>query len=237
MERPRGEHTATPALSGIRALLLDVGGVLMDERHTYRRFRRGAAASINDADARDVLLALRGAIRGRATRASRQALIQLGGHDGLSAEIWSAIGNADRPYAEARDVLARLARNYRLAVLGNQDAAARARLKSAGLLESCETVVIYGEVGLEKPDPRIFKLALSRLGVRPDEAAMVGDRLDLDIGPARRLGLLGVRMLRGPHVWQRPIDAYEKPNLTVRSLSELCTRLTQPNARSVNPAE
>jgi HAD superfamily hydrolase (TIGR01549 family) len=227
-----------PEVAGVRALVLDVGGVLMDERQTYRRFRRGAVAGIEGADARSVLVALRTAIRERAPRASRRALMQLGGHDELSAEIWQAIGNADRPYAEASAALDKLARHYRLAVLGNQGADARARLETAGLLGHCEVVIISGEVGLEKPDPRIFQMALSQLGAEPQEVAMVGDRLDLDIGPARRLGLHGVRMLRGPHIWQRPADPYERPDLTVRSLSELAIRLTPLNAADgLSPAE
>jgi len=67
----------------------------------------------------------------------------------------------------------------------------------------------------------------ARLAVAFDvEGALsIGDRLDLDIGPARRLGLRGVRMWRGPHVWQRPLDAWEQPDLTVRSLTELSIRL------------
>jgi HAD superfamily hydrolase (TIGR01549 family) len=232
--RASARTTIQTSLGGVSALLLDVGGVLMDERHTYRRFRRSAAERIERADGRDVLQALRAAIRDRAPRASQHALLQLGGHDRLSTEIWSAIGNADRPYPEARDALEQLARHYRLAIVGNQSLATRARLQEAGLLAFCDSVIISGEVGLEKPDPRIFQMALNQLGIEPPQAAMVGDRLDLDIGPARRLGLCGVRMLRGPHVWQRPHYAYEQPDLTVRSLAELCSRLAKAREERVN---
>jgi HAD superfamily hydrolase (TIGR01549 family) len=44
------------------------------------------------------------------------------------------------------------------------------------------------EVGLEKPDPAIFQLALSQSGCEPPQAVMIGDRLDNDIRPARLLG-------------------------------------------------
>jgi FMN phosphatase YigB (HAD superfamily) len=44
------------------------------------------------------------------------------------------------------------------------------------------------EVGLEKPDPAVFQLALSQSGCKPSQAVMIGDRLDNDIRPARLLG-------------------------------------------------
>jgi HAD superfamily hydrolase (TIGR01493 family) len=210
-------------LIDVRALILDVGGVLMDERRTYARFRRQALARLPSSDARALLLALRESIRERAPSASRRALEQLGGDAGLAAEIWNLIGNCDHPYPEATHALRRLAAGSRLALLGNQGAECRARLDNAGILSHFEPAVISAEVGLAKPDPEIFKLVLRHLDLQPDQVVMVGDRLDLDIAPAKQLGLKTVRMLRGPHVWQRPLTLYERPDATVRSLSELAT--------------
>ena len=210
----------------IRSLVLDVDGVLMDERRTYARFRRHALERLPEASAHSVLAALRVSIRDRAPGASRAALVSLGGRPDLASEIWRLIGNVDRPYSEAQMALERLSRRYRLAVLGNQAAACRGRLVEAGLLRYFDEIVLSDEVQLAKPDRSIFELVLGRLGVEPRAAAMVGDRLDLDIGPARRLGMTGIRMLRGPHVWQKPVDVFEHPDLTVRSLSELAERLS-----------
>jgi len=203
-----------------------MGGVLMDERQTYTRFRRQARQRLPEADARSVLAALRAAIRERTPSASREALRRLGGHEQLAGDIWATIGNADRPYPEAEPALQRLSRHHRLAILGNQASECRARLAAAGLLRYFKVIVISEEVRLAKPDRLIFELVLRDLDVAPDQAAMVGDRLDLDIGPARRLGMKGVRMLRGPHIWQKPIDKFEQPDLTVRSLVELASRVT-----------
>ena len=44
------------------------------------------------------------------------------------------------------------------------------------------------ELGLKKPDPEIFQLALSQSGCEPEQAVMIGDRLDNDIRPARLQG-------------------------------------------------
>jgi putative hydrolase of the HAD superfamily len=52
--------------------------------------------------------------------------------------------------------------------------------------------VISGVEGMEKPDPRIFRLALDRAGVVPAEAAYVGDNPTFDTEPAEALGMRGV---------------------------------------------
>ena len=53
-------------------------------------------------------------------------------------------------------------------------------------------VIASGEVGVTKPDPRIFVLACERYGVRPADAAYVGDRLHTDAIGATDAGLRGI---------------------------------------------
>jgi FMN phosphatase YigB (HAD superfamily) len=53
------------------------------------------------------------------------------------------------------------------------------------------------ELGLEKPDPAIFSIALERAGCAASEAVMIGDRLDYDICPARMLGWRTIRVAQG----------------------------------------
>jgi putative hydrolase of the HAD superfamily len=55
-----------------------------------------------------------------------------------------------------------------------------------------QSLTISGTTGLEKPDPRIFALALESLGVAADEAAHVGDSLRHDVEGARAAGLLPI---------------------------------------------
>src|SRR5215213_7251244 len=51
---------------------------------------------------------------------------------------------------------------------------------------------ISGHHGIEKPDPRIFQIALDSLGVRADQAAHVGDSISADVVGARQAGLRAV---------------------------------------------
>lgn len=68
----------------------------------------------------------------------------------------------------------------------------RGKLQAVGLESAFDTVVISAEVGAAKPDPVIFHTACTALGVRPEHAVHVGDRLDLDARGAQAAGLHGV---------------------------------------------
>lgn len=68
----------------------------------------------------------------------------------------------------------------------------RAKIDGTGLAAHLDHVIASGEVGVAKPDPRIFAIACGVFGVSPDEAVYVGDRLHTDAIGAARAGLLGV---------------------------------------------
>ena len=88
------------------------------------------------------------------------------------------------------EALSRLrAAGYRLAVVSNSDGRAEEALEAAGVLEQFEFVVDSQLVGIEKPDPAIFRLALRRMGLAPGEALYVGDLYEVDVVGARRAGL------------------------------------------------
>lgn len=52
--------------------------------------------------------------------------------------------------------------------------------------------VISGLEGIEKPDPRIFELAMGRAGVGPEDCAYVGDDPEFDVDPPAALGMFPV---------------------------------------------
>jgi putative hydrolase of the HAD superfamily len=70
------------------------------------------------------------------------------------------------------------------------------------LIETFPVRVISGIEGIEKPDERIFRLALERASVAPEEAAYVGDNPEFDVDPPAALGMFPVlvdRRGRFPH--------------------------------------
>ena len=61
-----------------------------------------------------------------------------------------------------------------------------------GLTPFFDALFIADEMGMVKPDPRVFALACETLGSTPERTAMVGDRYDRDVSGALELGLFTV---------------------------------------------
>jgi putative hydrolase of the HAD superfamily len=85
--------------------------------------------------------------------------------------------------------LANLRPRYRTAILTNAGTDFRATFVQAYALERyVEQVIISAEEGLAKPDPRLYHLAVERLGVRPEETVFVDD-IPENVASARQLGM------------------------------------------------
>lgn len=77
-------------------------------------------------------------------------------------------------------------------VISNSNGTAAQILEATGLAPRIDFVLDSAVVGVEKPDPRIFRLGLERAGVTAGEAAYVGDLYSVDVLGARAAGLAGV---------------------------------------------
>ncbi len=94
------------------------------------------------------------------------------------------------PAEGAREALDALApTGLRLACVSNADGRAERILESCGVREGLEFVIDSHVVGIEKPDARIFALALDRLGVAPARALYVGDIRSVDAAGAAAAGM------------------------------------------------
>jgi putative hydrolase of the HAD superfamily len=69
-------------------------------------------------------------------------------------------------------------------------------LRLAGLTGYFPVRIVSGDYGFRKPDPRLFTMALAALGVRPGEAAYVGDHPYHDVCGAKAAGLTAVLLAR-----------------------------------------
>jgi putative hydrolase of the HAD superfamily len=120
--------------------------------------------------------------------------------------LWSGV---DPDTGPALDRL--LAAGYRLAVVSNSDGRAEEALVVAGLRRRFELVVDSQLVGVEKPDPRIFQMALEMLRLPPANALYVGDLYEVDVVGARRAGLDVI--LLDPLGQHRQRDVRTAPNV------------------------
>lgn len=111
----------------------------------------------------------------------------------------------------------------RLALLTNGSATAqRQKIDRFGLAELFDVILIEGELGFGKPDPRVYQQALVALSVTATEAWMVGDNLEWDVAAPQALGVHGIWVdVRGAGV---PPTTATRPDRIVRTLSELHER-------------
>ncbi|MBA4384372.1 MAG: hypothetical protein C0410_06525 [Anaerolinea sp.] len=94
-----------------------------------------------------------------------------------------------------------------------------------------EIVVISAEEGIRKPDPRIFSKTLKKLGVKPENAIMVGDTLPADVLGAQNSGVKSVWITRRAN---RPEnnDVLEsiQPDYAISDLSSLVSLMDEIEA-------
>ena len=93
----------------------------------------------------------------------------------------------------AASTLAQLrARALKLAVVSNSDGRIDMALEQAGIAHLLDFSIDSFNAGVEKPDPRIFRIAIKRAGVDPREAAYVGDLYSVDVVGSRNAGLIPI---------------------------------------------
>jgi putative hydrolase of the HAD superfamily len=196
-------------LSPLRAVLFDAGNTLVFL--DYARLAQGVGAALGLSLSADGLAAQ--------VSVASLAMERAGGNDRHRAAVFLetmflAAGVPAERLGELRSCLSRMhgerhlwcavksgsaeslsrlkAAGLRLGVVSNSDGRVEQALQAAGLREYFDVVIDSALVGLEKPDPRIFRAALDALGVQPDEALYVGDLYEIDVLGAQAAGLRAI---------------------------------------------
>ena len=195
-------------------IFFDLGSTLIDETeadlHRIREMTAGTGITV-EAYCETRLELIRQGLPGDASAIARL---------GLTKTPWHS--EDETPYPDAGPVLAELRRRgFRLGVIANQNPGTERRLAAWGLLPYFGVIAASAELGMAKPDPAIFRWALARSGCPARNAVMVGDRLDNDVAPAKRLGMHSVRLMRGLGAFHDPRSADEQPEYTIGALTEL----------------
>lgn len=120
---------------------------------------------------------------------------------------------------ESRIVLEKLRKNYEMVLVSNFYGNIRTVLKEFGLDVFFKDIVESAEVGIRKPDPRIFEMGVQRLGLRPDEVVVVGDSFRKDVVPAKEAGCHAVWLKGEP--WKQEAVDETVPDRIIYSLKEL----------------
>jgi len=119
-------------------------------------------------------------------------------------------------------VLTVLRQRYALGVISNFYGNVATLCQECGLADLCAVIIDSAQVGVSKPEQRIFTLALEQLGRAPHTAAYVGDSFERDVIGAKTAGLHTI-WLRG--LEPRPCPDPSMVNATITTLEELPTVL------------
>jgi len=194
--------------------LFDYGGTLDGEGwHWYDRtlyLYRRAGSQIPEAHIKRAFYVADEAIAEEARRERHRLRPLLERHVELQVEV---LGDAARSVAatlvdgfcamteegwgRARALFSRLTGKTKLGVVSNFYGNLEVQLEEAGLAPFLDVVVESALVGVEKPDPAIYRIAAERIGLAPGELVMVGDNFERDCRAARSAGMRAIWLRRG----------------------------------------
>jgi 2-haloacid dehalogenase len=170
-------------MEGIRACVFDAYGTLFDVHAAVGRLRPQIGTQADELSqlwrAKQLEYSWLRALMGRHAdfwqvtgEALDYALARTGVDAAVREPLMQAYLTLD-PYPEVADVLRRLhAAGLKLAILSNGEPAMLATaVENAGIGALLDAVISVEEVGVYKPDPRVYRLAVDRLGVRADQIA------------------------------------------------------------------
>jgi putative hydrolase of the HAD superfamily len=126
-------------------------------------------------------------------------------------------------FPETLHVLDELKKHHKLAMITNGAIdIQRDKIHGAKLADFFDPIIISGELGFGKPNPKLFQLAMERLAVKPNQCVMIGDSLTRDITGASAVGIRTIWLNR----FQRKIAAQDPtPDLELADLVALPTIL------------
>ena len=185
------------AKSPIRAVILDFGGVLLQlgEPQPHEELAREIGIPVEQLryeifDGPLSVAAQRGEISPEELwrELARRWSLSLGKAEWLALRFWEGV----RVDFDLINWLREIKPHYRTGLLSNAWNDLRWLLHRLGVAEAFDVMVISAEEHLMKPDPAIYRLALERLEVQPEEAVFVDDREE-NVQAARSLGIHGIR--------------------------------------------
>ena len=79
-----------------------------------------------------------------------------------------------------------------MALVTNGSKSQREKIDAIKASSYFDEILISEEVGIAKPDPRVFQMAMSKLDATPDQSVFIGDSLEHDVSGARNAGMMTV---------------------------------------------
>lgn len=205
-------------MSDIKYLFFDIGSTLVDESECVKK-RCEVIIESNNIDRQEFYDRVEECAK-TDSYAVRTAALYYG------AEIPRWYGELEKLYPDTKMILEILSQKYKLGVIANQVSGTKDRLDNWGIGKYFDVVVASAEAGCAKPDLKIFNLALEQAECKPNEAVMIGDRLDNDVVPAKQLGMKTVWVRQGFAKYQSISNETEKPDFIIDTIGDILDILT-----------
>ncbi len=194
-------------------IFFDIGSTLVDESAVYENRIEEITQSNNIAKNEFVAKVIQRA------QTDPRPIMSVAKDYGVKVPAWRH--DLEALYPDSKEVLQRLSQKYKIGILANQDFGTEQRLTDFNVHQYINLVIASAEEGVAKPDLRIFQIALDRANCKPEEAVMIGDRIDNDIIPANKIGMTTVWIKQGFGSYAEPKTAEEQPDYIVNSLAEI----------------
>ena len=200
-------------MNKIKWIFFDIGSTLVDESAVYenriKEITQGNNIDRNEFVAKVIERA----------QTSPKPIVSAAEDYGVKVPAWRH--DLEVLYPDTKEVLQRLSQKYKIGIIANQDFGTEQRLTDFNVHQHIDLVIASAEEGVAKPDLRIFQIALARADCKPEEAIMVGDRIDNDIIPANKIGMTTVWIKQGFGSYAEPKTVEEQPDYIVNSLAEI----------------
>ena len=200
-------------MNKIKWIFFDIGSTLVDESAVYenriKEITQGNNIDRNEFVAKVIERA----------QTSPKPIVSAAEDYGVKVPAWRH--DLEALYPDTKEVLQRLSQKYKIGIIANQDFGTEQRLTDFNVYQYINLVIASAEEGVAKPDLRIFQIALDRANCKPEEAVMVGDRIDNDIIPANKIGMTTMWIKQGFGSYAEPKTVEEQPDYIVNSLAEI----------------
>ena len=204
-------------MNKIKWIFFDIGSTLVDESAVYenriKEITQGNNIDRNEFVAKVIERA----------QTSPKPIVSAAEDYGVKVPAWRH--DLEVLYPDTKEVLQRLSQKYKIGIIANQDFGTEQRLTDFNVHQHIDLVIASAEEGVAKPDLRIFQIALARADCKPEEAIMVGDRIDNDIIPANKIGMTTVWIKQGFGRYAELKEIEEHPDYTINNLNDLLNLL------------
>lgn len=197
----------------IKWLFFDSGSTLVDESKCYE-YRCNEIINKNNINAEAFYTSVLNFARENSFPIKAAAE-----HYGFEVPKWPK--ELERLYPDVKEILEVLSQKYKLGIIANQSAGTQERIDNWSISKYFDVVVASAEAGCAKPDLRIFNIALEQANCSPKNAVMIGDRIDNDVAPAKKLGMKTVWVRQAFAKYQSVHNDSEKPDFIIESIGEI----------------